>query len=187
MTIQETENCASLAIQEGDYEVALGILLPLVNNNSEFTLLSLGWLYETGTAGIIDVSAALFYYDRAVSVGSAEGCFELGRLLLTQDDESNARVSFEIGAERGDISSMSRLGRMMVAGRGGPVDLHEGMKWLKNAAAKGHILAQRAIFDFELKNSKSTFEKFRIKMKIASLAKKGAKEILKNQDSYKIR
>jgi TPR repeat protein len=181
------EQLAARAIENQAYEEAIRLLRPLAESNSEYALLSLGWLYETGAVGDPDREAARLHYKRAADNGSAPACFELGRLLSRQGEEVQARLAFETGAERGDVPSMSRLGRMMVEGRGGPTDSRAGSAWLEKAAAEGHILAQRTLLGIEERNAQSVFEKLSVKMKIASLAKKGAGEMLKDPSSDKVR
>jgi TPR repeat protein len=183
----DVERLAAQAINTGAYEEALRLLRPLAEGDSQNALLSLGWIYETGAAGASDKNAAHLCYERAASKGSASACFELGRFLLSQGEESQARSAFEAGAERGDISSMSKLGRMMVEGRGGHIDIDAGSEWLKKAAAQGHIFAQRTLLNMEERNAKSVLERLSIKIKIALLAIKGAKEISKDPDSDRVR
>jgi TPR repeat protein len=184
---KDIERLATQAIESGAYGEALRLLRPLGEGDSEAALLSLGWLYETGAGGAADKDAARLCYQRAAALGSSSACFELGRLLLSQGEESQSRSAFEAGAERGDISSMSKLGRMMVEGRGGHTDLDAGSEWLKRAAAQGHIFAQRTLLNMEERNAKSVWERLSLKRKIALLAIKGAKEISKNPDSDKVR
>jgi TPR repeat protein len=181
------ERLAAQAIEEGAHKEAVRLLQPLVERNSEYALLTLGWIYETGVIGAPDKDSAQAYYERAAAEGSAAAYLDLGRLLLARGEESQARSAFETGAERGDVPCMSKLGKMMVEGRGGPIDIGEGSKWLKNAAAQGHILAQRTILSLEERNAKSMLEKLLIKIKVAALAARMAREMLKDPHSDKVR
>lgn len=76
---------------------------------------------------------------------------------------------------------------MMVEGRGGPVDTDEGSTLLENAAAQGHIFAERTLLGIEGRQAKSIKERLSIGRKIASLTRRGMKEMLKDPDSDKIR
>jgi uncharacterized protein len=184
---KDTEQLAARAIEAGAYEEAISLLRPLAEGNSVNALLSLGWIYETGAAGAADKDTARSYYERAAADGSASACLELGRLLLSQGEESRARSAFEAGAERGDIACMARLGEMMVKGRGGPTDVGAGSTWLQNAAAQGHIFAQRTLLGVEERHAPSILKKLLIKMRILSLAGRGAREMLKDSHSDKMR
>jgi TPR repeat protein len=181
------EHLAIKTIEAGEYEEAVRLLQPLADRNVEYALLTLGWIYETGAMGASDKDAARLYYERAASEGSASAYFDLGRLFSAQDEEALARSAFEAGAERGDISSMSKLGRMMIEGRGGPIDIEGGSAWLEKAAGQGHIFAQRILLGLKLRDAKSMSEKLSLRMKILLLAKKGAKEMLKDPRSDKLR
>ena len=187
MTSQDDEQNAHQAVEAGNYEEAVRMLNLLAERNSHYALLSLGWVYETGVSGHVDNAAARHYYERAIAEGSMSAYFELGRLLVSQGEETTARATFEAGADRGDISSMARLGKMMVEGRGGPTDINAGSAWLENASAQGHIHAERTLLAIEERNARSMFEKLSIKGKIASLVKRGAEEMLKDPHSDKVR
>jgi uncharacterized protein len=184
---KDIEQLAAKAIEERNYAEAACLLQPLVEHNSEYALLSLGWIYETGATGPVDKKTARFYYELAANQGSADAYYELGRLHSSNSEESLARIAFEAGAERSNIPCMSRLGEMMVKGRGGSIDIAMGTEWLVNAAKQGHIFAQRSLLDIEENNAKSLFEKLSVKRKIVSLMKRGATKMWKDPDSDKLR
>jgi TPR repeat protein len=181
------EKLAGKAIEDESYEEAVRLLRPLAERNSEYALRTLGWVYETGAIAAPDKDAARAFYTRAAGQGSAAACFDLGRLLLKEGEESRARSSFEAGAQRDHIPSMAELGRMMVEGSGGPVDVARGHAWLEKAAAQGHIFAQRTLLAIQEKNAQSLSEKFSIKKRIAALTAKGGREMLKDPHSDKLR
>jgi TPR repeat protein len=181
------EECAAEALKAGNYQEAERLLGPLAERNSKYALLSLGWICETGGTREPDLEAARRYYERAAAEGSPHAYFELGRLLLRQDDELQARSAFEAGAIKGDIPCMARLGRMMVEGRGGPADADAGAAWLERAAAQGHIPAQRTLLGIQEQQAESLLERLAIKGKILSLAVKGCKEMSKDPQSDKMR
>lgn len=181
------EKLAGKALKEGAYEEAVRLLRPLAERNSEFALLNLGWIYETGAIGAPDKEVARSYYERAASQGSAAAYSDLGRLSLGKGEEGQARAEFETGAKGGDISCISELGRMMVEGRGGSTDHNAGTAWLQKAAAQGHIFAQRTLLAIEERDAKSLRERLSVKKKIVALAIKGAKEMSKDPFSDRIR
>lgn len=181
------EKLADEALKKGAYGEAARLLRPLAERNSEYALLTLGWIYDTGVTGAPDKEAARSYYEQAGSQGSAAGYFELGRFLKRQGEEAQARAAFEAGAERGHLPSMSRLGTMMIEGRGGPADVDAGTVWLEKAAAQGHIFAQRKLLEFEARNARSILAKLSARMKIAALAIKGSKEMSEDPSSDRVR
>ncbi len=187
MSLNHDEHLASKAIESESYEEALRLLQPLAQRNSEYALLLLGWIYETGVTGPSDLDAAHFYYSRAISLGSAAGCFNLGRVLLRQADEAKARAAFRIGAEREDMASMSELGRMMLEGRGGPSNPEEGWAWLEKAAGMGHLFAQRTLLGIEDNNARTVFGKMLVKLKILRLSLHAGIEAFRDARSDKLR
>jgi TPR repeat protein len=187
MSLKHDEYLAGQAMESGAYEDALRLLAPLARRNSEYALLSLGWIYEMGATGAPDADAARSYYAHAAAQGSAAGCFGLGRLLLGQAEEAKARAAFRTGAERGDLSSMAELGRMLLEGRGGPSNAAEGWGWLEKAAEQGQIFAQRTLLAIEDHNARTIMRKLSVKLKIFRLALKGARLMLNDRYSDKVR
>ncbi|HLL31358.1 MAG TPA: hypothetical protein VK403_10215, partial [Allosphingosinicella sp.] len=59
--------------------------------------------------------------------------------------------------------------------------------WLQNAAARGHLFAQRILLGVKERNARSMFEKFLIRLKITSLGGKWIRETLKDPHSDKVR
>ena len=98
-----------------------------------------------------------------------------------------ARAAYQAGATQGDIPSMSRLGKMMIRGRGGPSEAADGWAWLEKAAGEGHIWARRELLAIEEENARSVFEKLAVKVKILRLAFSGARQATKDPQSDMIR
>lgn len=181
------EQRAHQSIEAGNYEEALRLLEPLGARNSVYALLTLGGLYETGKLGAPAMDVARSYYDRAAKQGSAEANRRVGQILLDQGEEKQARSAFKHGAEAGNISCMYWLGKMMLEGRGGPVEINRGTEWLEAAAAQGHIYAKRKLLVVERTKASSIFRKLLINGRIVVLAKDLVKELLKDLDSDKVR
>jgi TPR repeat protein len=181
------ERLAAQAMETKAYEEAVRLLQPLAERNSGYALLLLGWIYDTGATGASDKDAARSYYERAAAEGSTGAYLGHGQFLQAQGEESQARAAFEAGAERGDIRCMSRLGRMMLEARGGPIDVAAGSAWLKKAAEQGHIFAQRELLSIEGRNAQSILKKLSVIMKTAWLAIKGVRQIWKDPHSDRVR
>jgi TPR repeat protein len=111
MAYQENEQLAWQAMEAGRYEVALPLLKALAERNSEYALLSLGWIYETGALGEPDKTAARSFYEHAAQLGNAAAHGRLGSLLLDEGQEERAKATFTHGAKLGDKESKSMLGR----------------------------------------------------------------------------
>ena len=185
--MKNSELLAWEAMEAGKYDDAVRLLTPLAHRNSEYALLGLGWIYETGATAAPDKDAALTFYARAAWQGSAAGCFDYGRLLRDRGEETKARSSFRSGAEKGNLAAMSELGSMLLEGRGGPSNAEEGWNWLERAAAQGHFFAQRKLLAIEDRSARSIPEKLAIKLKILRLAMKVGKEAWQDRYSDKLR
>jgi TPR repeat protein len=181
------EKSAQRALDEGDFEQAVRLLRPLADRESGSALLCLGVIYERGDVGAADWQAASDYYQHSASTGSVAAYFELGRLLKRQGEDAKARTAFQAGAEKGNLPSMSRLGRMMIEGRGGPIDLDAGTAWLKRAAEAGQLWAEAELLHIEYGSARSLLEKLSIRMRLAQLALRGIRESAKNPESEKVR
>jgi TPR repeat protein len=166
------EELARQAVDGREYEKAVRLLRPLAERNSRYAILTLGWMHEKGFmgTGTPDKKAARSLYEQAAAMGSATAYRYLGGLLLRAGDDAKGRAAFEAGAELGDVSSMAWLGRMMVEGRGGPVEFDSGVAWLRNAVAQGHLFAERTLLAIKEQNAHSILEKLSVKMSIVRLA-----------------
>lgn len=181
------EKLADEAIEEGDIEKAVRLLEPLAERNSSYALHALAYIYEIGATGVADDNAARAYYERAAAQGDPAAYFNLGRFFSRVGQETRARAAFRGGAELGHVPSMSRLGRMMVEGTGGPVDVPGGSAWLQKAATQGHIFAQRTLLAIDAANAGTLIEKLSIKFKILKLAFRGAREMVNDPHSERAR
>jgi TPR repeat protein len=177
------EKLADDAIKQGSIEKAVRLLRPLAERNSRYALHALGYIHETGALGRADNKVARSFYERGAAQGDATAYFNLGRVLSRVGEETKARAAFLAGAERGHISSMSRLGRMMVEGVGGPIDVPGGSAWLERAAMHGHVFAQRTLLAIDEANARTLLEKLSIKIKILKLAFARARELARDSHS----
>jgi uncharacterized protein len=172
------EEAVQRAMEEENYEEAIRLLKPLAQRNSLFALRCFAYIYETGVTGAPDMKAARSYYERAASLGRPEDYYELGRFLRVEGDETLARAAFRAGAERGHVRSMAKLGRMMIKGRGGPVDRKSGSEWLEKAV-KEHTSTERASLAVDEQKAQSLFAKALVKAKIVRLWFRGMREVAK--------
>jgi TPR repeat protein len=152
------EQAAQRTMELDNYEEALRLLRPLAERNSLFALRCLAYIYETGVAGAPNMKAARSYYERAASHGRSEDYYELGRFLRVEGDEALARAAYQAAAELGHVPSMAKLGRMMVKGRGGAVDVQGGSDWLEKAVRE-HTCAERVRLAVEEQKAQSRFAK----------------------------
>ena len=96
----------------------------------------LGVLYETGDLGKVDgnknIIKALEFYTLAVDLGHLEACACVADICLTKDVKK-AQTYARKGAEKGNVSSMTKLGQILLYSHE-KKDKVEGYQWLQQAA-----------------------------------------------------
>ena len=157
MTDYEIETLAYRAVESGNFLEAQRLLEPLASRNSEYALMTLGWIHEAGGTPS-DRELALSFYERASQIGCEPALIFVGRLLREDGNFAEARRVYQIGALKGNLGCMCWLGDMMLAGEGGPLDAESGELWINVAARKGHFIAKRKLLHINLLKSRSTFK-----------------------------
>lgn len=157
MTEDDIERLAFQAVKTSDYAEARRLLEPLTERDSEYALMTLGWMHEAGKGAPRKMKLAASLYERATQIGCLEGYNSLGRVLREEGDPEKAREAFAKGAELGNLGSIGWLGIMMLSGQGGPIDVENGRIWLNRAAEMGHVAANGKLLIIEKQNSKSVF------------------------------
>lgn len=183
LATHETEIHASEAIENKDYRKAFNLLTPQLEGSSGYTLTALGWLYQTGRGGVTDKDLARSLYQRAAEIGSADAYYRIGRLELEQGNDEVARAAFNRGATALHFPSMTKLGELMIEGKGGPVDFDEGTNFLKRAADQGHIMARIVLVKIEENAENRKFRKLLIKIKRFWILKDAIKEAKRDTSS----
>lgn len=151
------DHIALQEIERKNYKKALIVLNSQMPPESEYTLSTLGWLYQTGVAGTKDQALARLYYQRAGKLGSIETNFQIGMIDLSQNNMEAARAAFQKGAELEHLPSMSKLAEMMIEGQGGSVEKERGMKLLLYCAERGHILSKIRILRIDIDTTRNIF------------------------------
>lgn len=183
LATKETELLAFEAIENKDYCKAFNLLEPQLEVGSEYTLTALGWLYQTGRGGITDKDLARSLYRRAAEIGCVDAYYRIGRLELEQGNDEVARAAFAHGATADHFPSMTKLGEMMVEGKGGAIDFDQGMSFLKLAADQGHIMARMALARIEEKSENSMLKRLLIKLKSFRILRGAIKEANRDTNS----
>jgi TPR repeat protein len=147
--IQKEEQLAWRLMESGDYAASARLLEALVERDSEWALLNLGWLHDSGHLGRRDTEKAISLYEKAVEAGSAVAKDYLRYLeenrawsvLETGAYEKSARL-FEPLAERGSVTALLNLGWMYNNGRLGPRDIEKAISFYERAARTGSASAK---------------------------------------------
>lgn len=105
---------------------------------------NLGWWYQNGITGPVDLEQAESWYRRGADGGEAMAQFLLARLYLAQQRSEDAMPWLRRAADAGNASAYSWLAWAYRTGTGVSVDHDEAMRWQTLAAASGVALAQTA-------------------------------------------
>ena len=146
-------------MERKNYKEAFDILQSQIQPESEYTLATLGWLYNTGVAGIKDNNLARLYCRRASELGSIDAHFQIGMIELSQNNNEAARTVFQEGARLEHLPSISKLAEMMIEGKGGPIEVGPGVELLISCAERGHILSKVRLLRIEINEGHNAFIK----------------------------
>lgn len=182
LSSREAEVLSFEAIERGDYKKALSLLDSQRDRDSEYILLALGWLYQTGKAGVSDKQLSGKFYRRAAAIGCTDAHYRIGMLELEMGQEESARMAFGNGAKLRHFPAMSSLGEMMIEGIGGPIDIEQGMQLLRSAAEQGHVMSKIRLIRIEEKSTRNIIRKLFLKMKLVSIGKDALGEVI--TDAY---
>jgi len=165
LKVKEVEFAAFESIETKEYKKALDLLECQKEVDSEFTLTALGWLYQTGSGGVEDKEQARLFYRQAAEIGSIDAHFRIGMLYLEERDDEAARAAFREGANLTHFPAMTKLGEMLIDGRGGPADIEQGMKILNLAAEQRHVMARLKLIRIAYSNEKNIIRKLFLRLR----------------------
>jgi TPR repeat protein len=114
MSFENDEYLAGQAVEARNFEEAILLLHPLAERNSEYALLALGWIYESGVTGSPDKNAARALYEQAAASGSGTAYRYLGWLLYRGGQRTEALSAFERGAQLDNEECKAALARFSV-------------------------------------------------------------------------
>lgn len=170
------------AFLAADYEKAFDLLHAASDDDDADIHEALGWLYESGNAGLADYELAKKHYSCSAAKGSADALNRLGKMLKRRGAIDEAERAFREGAEIGDLPSMCDLGLLLVE-NAEPESSKEGISWIQKSAENGHLYAQRWLLLQKRKVTKSLVTKFKITVQIFRINMRGTRTILKDPNS----
>jgi TonB family protein len=105
----------------------------------------LGWWYQHGITGPVDLEQAESWYRRGADGGNAMAQFLLARLYISQKRAEDAVPWLRRAADGGDVSAKAWLAWAYRTGTGVTADDDEARRWQTLAADSGVALAQTAV------------------------------------------
>lgn len=140
----EVPNCWNAAlglISKGDRAKAIDLCSTEPCSRSVPCQTFLGWTYYQKN----DLATATTWFLRAAKAGDAEAQFGLGSIYFVQRDFSSAVRCYEAAAGDGYSRAFYLLGYLCEHGLGAPRDIEKAVRYNKQAAAAGYIVAERAL------------------------------------------
>jgi TPR repeat protein len=133
----------------GDYDKAIGILLPLAEQGNSKAQVTVGIMYDYGHGVPQDNLKAIEWYEKAALQGATAVQHQLGAKYfrgqgVPQDYQEAARW-WRMAAESGLVESQYNMGLLHAKGQGVPQDYREAAKWYRQAAEQGHGQAQYSL------------------------------------------
>lgn len=144
------------AEKRGDWKAAFLLLSPLAQQGNPVAQLHLGYMWETGKAGHIDVSLATQWYQLSALQGNAQAQVNYGKMQKRVIDAHLSKPVFgdaidweaayaeavmpwlRKSADQGNSDGQYALGYMYYEGsKGVPQDYVEAAKWFRKSAAQG--------------------------------------------------
>ena len=149
-------------------------------------LVQFEWINESGAIGAKNLELAKIYYQRAADSGSCDALYRLGRILRKSDDLLGALAAFERGAKQEYLPCISALGILMVRTAANPDQIRDGMRWLTDAAARGHFFARKEVLSLDFENKNSPYKNLYILVRMILLGIEYRIERRRNNYSLRI-
>jgi TPR repeat protein len=133
------------AVQRGDNEIAIQLLMALAEQGHSVSQLLLGCLC-LGNPGLGGNERAFEFISKAAERNIAKAQWRLGHMYSTGKgvarSESHACYWYYRAAEQGLAEAQFSLGLACIEGRGVAINQNRAVTWLKRAADQGHADAQ---------------------------------------------
>lgn len=137
---------AITAKQQGDFQTALKLWLPLAKQGNSLAQFSLGVLYFKGEGVKQDYTEAAQWLRKAAEQGDSTAQFMLGAIyrdgLGTKQNYIEAAKWFHKAAELNNEGAQLELSYLYADGNGVKKDYIESIKWLKKSAEQDYDQAQ---------------------------------------------
>jgi len=134
------------AFDNGEYEQARDLWMPLAEAGDDQAQFGVGYLYDKGLGVPSDPAEAIRWYRMAAEQGHASSQLNLGALYQEgrEDlpaDPGRAADWFRLAAEQGNPNAQYNLGKLYYRGQGIPRNYDLAAEWLQKAADQDHLKA----------------------------------------------
>lgn len=139
------------AMESEDYRLARELFEQAIGSGARAGSIHLGWLFEQGLGGSVDVARALQLYELGRSDDRQLGSYHLGSLLMKQGQSDKARQLLEESANLGHASAAYWAYVL----NDEVVNKLKARHFLARAAELGHAFAQRDLARQEMREASS--------------------------------
>jgi uncharacterized protein len=136
-------NAAYNALQAGQQQEALKLFEKLAEEGSATAWINLGWMYQSGSGVQRDLAHAQRCYERAMTTGSQMAEHYLASVHRQRGEFIQALQHYERAARAGCLPSIYWAGTMHLKGEGTSADSQKALRYLTEAATRGHVFARR--------------------------------------------
>lgn len=179
---------ARLLFEEQRYGEALTTYLRLAETQRGSSIYNrIGWMYEFGKGTERNAREAERWYERAANAGIPAGYYCLAGMRLRERKEGDVRELMECAAAQGYSPALFHLATMYRFGQGVPVDLVKAHQYCEQAAAQGHIFAQRQIAQRYLRGEFGMWGVAKGCLMVAKIIWTGVKLKLKDPSNERLR
>jgi TPR repeat protein len=137
---------ATEAFDNGEYEKAMDLWMPLAEDGNAEAQFGIGYLYDKGLGVPRDTAEAIHWYRLSAEKNHALSQLNLGAIHQEgrEDfpaDPGRAADWYRLAAEQGNASAQYNLGKLYFRGQGLPRKYELAAEWLRKAADQDHVKA----------------------------------------------
>lgn len=147
----------------------------------------LGWMYERGLGVAVDENRARDLYRLACDGGEPIACYYGASLKYRRGDAAGALEMFVRAADVGHASAAYWAYVICRGGRGFPADPVRASEYLRLAASRGHVFAQRDWAKLQIRAQSSLLAKASALLQYARALVKGVAIAMRNADDSRVR
>lgn len=148
---QDLEVACNLFNQKA-YEKALGMFEKLAKEGCETAILHMGWMFQEGLGVRQEMDQARSCYEKAAHSGSPIAYFYLGVVHEKMGKLEEALRAYTKSSDQDYLPATYRVGKMYAEGAGTQINYQKAQEYLRRAADKGHVFAQRSLAGIMIKN-----------------------------------
>lgn len=150
---------ASRAYARGELGLAFSLYEKLASAGHTESQVFVGWMLADGKGVPLDTKQAMYWFERAASLGSAHGIFYLARQLTAIGEHEKALFWYRRAAALDYLPAIFWVGYSLSRGKGTRPNIEQAYRHLETAGARGHVYAQREIAMLDLRGHRGVLRR----------------------------